>query len=191
MSEVKAIEAVDVALGALEAEERARVLGWALAKYGAAAQIVPTAHKPAASAKPVESAPPGNAGMSTAKAKTSKASKKSKTIISMDKNLNLSPSGKKSAAQFAAEKSPTNVKEKCVVAVYYLRDIIEMEKVTAQAVFTYFKHLQWPVPADLKNTLQQAGTEGWLDTADSEDIKLTSLGENLVEHNLPAKAKAK
>jgi hypothetical protein len=96
-----------------------------------------------------------------------------------------------SAVQFATEKSPTNLMQKCVVAVHYLRDTIEMEKVTTQAVFTFFKHLSWPVPADLKNTLQQAGTAGWLDTANSQDIKLTSLGENLIEHNLPAKAKAK
>lgn len=178
MSEVKAIEAVDNALGALDPEERARVLAWAHLKYGA-----PTKVGAGAQQQPVA---PVSAPANTAKAK---ASKKSKTIISMDKNLNLSPPGKASAVQFAAHKSPTNVKEKCVVAVYYLRDIIEMEKVTAQAVFTVFKHLQWPIPSNLKNTLQQAGTAGWLDTADSEDIKLTSLGENLVEHDLPAKVR--
>jgi hypothetical protein len=184
MSEVKAIEAVDNALGALDQEERARVLGWAQLKYGAPAKI-------GVGAPQQPSAPPAASANAPANTTKAKGSKKSKTIISMDKNLNLTPPGKTSAMQFAAEKSPTNTKEKCVVAVYYLRDVIEMEKVTAQAVFTYFKHLQWPVPADLKNTLQQAGTMGWLDTADSEDIKLTSLGENLVEHDLPARAKAK
>lgn len=120
-----------------------------------------------------------------------KAAKKPKTILSMDKNLNLNPAGKPSAAQFAAGKSPTNVKEKCVVAAYYLRDVLAVEKVTAQGVLTFFKHLSWPVPADLKNTLQQAGSAGWLDTSDSEDIKITSSGENLVEHDLPTKAKSK
>ncbi|WP_375462301.1 hypothetical protein [uncultured Enterovirga sp.] len=173
MSEVKAIEAVDNALGALNPDERVRVLSWAQLKFGAPALIVPPVDqaglaKPSAALMPL----PANPGTTSAKGKTSK---KSKTIISMDKSLNLSPPGKQSAGQFAAAKLPTNVKEKCVVAVYYLRDTIEIEKVTAQAVFTYFKHLQWPVPADLKNTLQQAGTAGWLDTADSEDIKLTSL----------------
>jgi hypothetical protein len=39
--------------------------------------------------------------------------------------------------------------------------------------------------------LHQAGTSGWLDTSDSEDIKITSSGENLVEHDLPGKAKGK
>lgn len=92
---------------------------------------------------------------------------------------------------FAKGKSPTNVLQKCVVAVYYLRDMCKLEKVSANAVFTFFKHLSWPLPNDLKNTLQQAGTAGYLDTANSDDIKLTSMGENLVEHSLPPKAKAK
>lgn len=109
----------------------------------------------------------------------------------MDKSLNLIPSGKQSAVQFGGDKAPTNVIQKCVVAVYYLRDILEMDKVTVEAVFTFFKTLSWPVPADLKNTLQQAGTHGFLDTSDSQHIKMTSLGENLVEHDLPAKSKAK
>lgn len=186
MSEVKAIEAIDTALGALDPAERERVLDWAQKKFGG--PIIPTvAHHPvplpptahAASAKPAASAP------------KAKGTKKSKTIISMDKSLNLSPPGKVSAVLFATEKSPSNAMHKCVIAVHYLRDVIEMEKVTTQAVFTFFKHLSWPVPADLKNTLQQAGTAGWLDTADGQDIKLTSLGENLVEHDLPAKAKTK
>jgi hypothetical protein len=184
MSEVKAIEAVDNALGALNPDERARVLGWAQLKYGAAAQINPATHQPAPTQPIPSAAKPINSGKT-------KGSKKIKTIMSMDKSLNLSPPDKVSAVQFATEKSPTNLMQKCVVAVHYLRDIIEMEKVTARAVFTFFKHLNWPAPADIKNTLQQAGTAGWLDTADSEDIKLTSLGENLVEHDLPAKAKAK
>jgi hypothetical protein len=186
MSEVKAIETVDTALAGLKPDERARVLGWAQLKYGAPAQINPANPQPA----PAQHTPPAppNTPSNTPRPR---GSKKAKTIISMDKNLNLSPSGKVSAVQFATEKSPTNVMQKCVVAVYYLRDTIEVEKVTAQAVFTFFKHLNWPVPADLKNTLQQAGTAGWLDTANSEDIKLTSLGENLVEHNLSGKVKVK
>jgi hypothetical protein len=125
-----------------------------------------------------------NPSVTPPKAKTTK---KAKTIISMDKTLNLSPQGKQSAVQFATAKAPSNARHKCVVAAYYLRDVIELEKITAQSVFTFFKSVQWPAPSDMKNTLQQAGSAGWLDTADSEDIKITSLGENLVEHDLPEK----
>jgi hypothetical protein len=105
----------------------------------------------------------------------------------MDKSLNLSPAGKKSAAEFMAEKSPANAMQKGVVSVYYLRDVVGLEKVSVSAVYTVFKTLGWPLPANLRNKLQQAGSKGWLDTSDSEDIRLTSMGENLVEHQLPPK----
>jgi hypothetical protein len=180
MDELDALKAVSERLEKLSPDERGRVLAWLNAKYlGAqnpvpASTVVPTASPPAASSKKA--------------ATTSKLSKKkAKSIIAMDKSLNLSPSGKKSAAQFAAEKDPSNVKQKCVVAVYYLRDILALEKVSVSGVYTVFKSLGWVVPADLKNTLQQAGTEGWLDTADAEDIKITSMGENLIEHSLAPK----
>jgi len=179
MGEIDAIKVVSEAFEKLNDEERGRVLAWTFAKFGGVSQKTPSALAPVTS-----SASPSKPVGSKAK-----GSKKAKSVISMDKSLNLAPKGKTSAVQFAAAKKPSNVKEKCVVAVYYLRETIALPKVTAEAVFTFFKTVQWPAPADMKNTLQQAGSTGWLDTADSQDIKLTSGGENLVEHELPSKVK--
>ena len=188
MDEVEAIKTVSSALESLEKDAQARVLMWASARFGVATPISDPVLPP--NLKAHDGHVPSKPIATAASSPKGKSGKKAKTIISMDKTLNLSPSGKESAVTFSAAKAPSNVMEKCVVAVYYLRDIIELEKVSTQGVFTFFKTAQWPVPTDLKNTLQQAGTKGWLDTADSEDIKLTSLGENLVEHNLPKKPKA-
>ena len=63
--------------------------------------------------------------------------------------------------------------------------ICDLNPVTADHIYTAFKGLAWRVPSDLVNTLQQAGSKGWLDTANSADIKVTPMGENLVEHDLP------
>jgi hypothetical protein len=101
------------------------------------------------------------------------------------KDLNLNPQGKVSAKKFAEQKAPSNAKQKCVVAIYFLREQIGLSTISADHVFTYFKSAGWPIPADLLNTMQQAGTAGWLDTADGKDLKITHLGENLVEHELP------
>jgi hypothetical protein len=177
MDEIDAMKAVGNALEPLDLSARGRVLAWAHAKFG---NGVPQVALPAPNAL--------GAGAATGSVK-SKTSKKSKTVISMDKTLNLAPQGKPSAAAFAEEKKPSNVVQKSVVAAYYLRDVVGV-KVTPQGVFTFFKFVQWPAPTDMKNTLQQAGSAGWLDTADSEDIKITSSGENLVEHNMPSKKAA-
>jgi hypothetical protein len=189
MDEIETMKAIAEKLEKLSGEERGRVLNWAASKYGLpigpASPPVPAAapasHSHAAASP--KASPPSTNGPK------SKTSKKAKSIIAMDKSLNLSPSGKVSAADFASGKAPQNVMQKCVVAVYYLRDTIEMESVTVSAVYTFFKTLGWPIPSDLRNTLQQAGTKGWLDTKDGEDIKLTSMGENLVEQSLPPKPK--
>jgi hypothetical protein len=46
--------------------------------------------------------------------------------------------------------------------------------------------MKWRVPADLANTLQYtASKDGWLDTKKMDDIKVTTIGENVVEHDLP------
>ena len=179
MNELDAMKTISDTLDKLSADELLRVLAWVTAKYGGAAS--PIGASPAA-----PELKPSPATVST-KSPPKKAGKKAKPIISMDKSLNLAPSGKKNAGQFAAEKQPANLLHKCVVAAYYLREFIDGEKVTVSGVYTFFKALGWPLPADLKNKLSQAGTAGWLDTSDFEDIKITPIGENLVEHSLPAK----
>jgi hypothetical protein len=178
MNEIETIKLISDAFETLQAEERVRVLGWAQAKYGGS-RVSPLPPQGDVQSRP------NNSRDALPKAR---ASKKAKTIMSMDKSLDLSPKGKQTASEFAKAKSPSNAKEKCVVAVYYLKEIIELKQISARGVFTYFKTVQWVVPADLKNMLQQAGSEGWLDTSDSEDIKLTSLGDNLIGHDLPRKS---
>lgn len=115
--------------------------------------------------------------------KSGKGSKK--RALSIDKDLNLRPDSADSLEAFVDKKRPTSNIVKNVVCVYYLEKHLNMEKVTANQVLTCYKSLSWRVPADIANTLQQAGSKGWLDTSDSENILLTTLGENLVEHDLP------
>jgi hypothetical protein len=189
MNEIEAMSAIAEKLEKLAEDERSRVLAWANAKYSGS---VMSLEKPIGGAAAPSSIAPASPASSKSPSKGDakpKPGKKAKTIIAMDKTLNLTPQGKPSAVQFAEEKAPSNSYQKAVVAVYYLRDTIELPAITVQSVFTFFKTVGWPVPADLKNTLQKAGSEGWLDTAKADDIKLTSMGENVVEHSLPAKKK--
>lgn len=191
-SEIDALKAVDEALGTIDKDAQIRVLSWANSKYlaGTPAPIIQagsSVHEEPAHV--VRSS--GKSKKKTAVAKPkAKSAKKSKTIYKQVKELNLRPAGKKSAKDFVAEKNPTNQKQKCVVALYYLLHILEMEKAGIDHIYTLFKDSSWPVPADLPNTLHQAGSEGWLDTADATNIKITPKGENIVEHELPPKQKA-
>jgi hypothetical protein len=183
LSETQALTAVDNALSAIEKEAQVRVLAWANSKFLGSAigkpDLVP--HTQQAAETPTNL----DAPVDKKKAVKAKQTKKSKTVIKQIKDLDLHPEGKVSAQAFAAEKQPTNAKQKCVVALFYLLNTLELDIAGTDHIYTFFKNVGWPAPANLANTLHQAGTEGWLDTSNSADIKITPLGENVVEHNLP------
>ncbi len=183
-SEIDALQDVHNVMEKLQEQEaRTRVLQWAINKYGDKHVAM------GASASISEGSDSSGGKTKTRKNKSSrsrKAPKKSSANPSLVKNLNLRPSGKKALKDFVAEKAPTNQLQRCVVAVYYLKNILGLPAVGMNHVYTCFKDQGWRVPADLRNTLQSAASHrGWLDTANIDDIKLVPAGENLVEHDLP------
>lgn len=188
VSETDAIKAFDDALGGLDdPAARNRVLRWAWEKYST---------KPLP--KPEDDEAQDSSNNATTKKKTtprkpaSSKGAKTKTSLSIVKDLNLKPKGKKSFDDFVDEKKPKSNQQKCTLSVYYLRHELELPKVSSAHVFTCFKHMKWRVPADLPNTLQYtASKDGWLDTKKMDDIKVTTIGENVVEHDLPPGAPKK
>jgi hypothetical protein len=120
------------------------------------------------------------------------AAPKNKQSFSIDKTLDLIKGGDPSFDDFMAELSPGSGVEKCLVSVYWLeRKTNNPMPVTVERVYTCFKHANWRIPGDLINTLQQAGTKGWLNTKKRDDLKVVVGGENHVEHVMTAKAKEK
>jgi hypothetical protein len=50
--------------------------------------------------------------------------------------------------------------------------------------------VSWKLPGDLRNSLQKvAYMKGWLDTKDTDDIRLTPQGLNFVDLDLPRSGK--
>ncbi|TCC52136.1 hypothetical protein E0H73_40070 [Kribbella pittospori] len=139
----------------------------------------------AAGAKSVQSA----AGPAQ-KSPTKKASGgKVKQTFTMDKTLDLVNGGTPPFKEFSESKKPASVVE-CLVSVYWLSRLTKVPApVTVDQVYTCFKVAGWAVPTDLVNTLQQAGTKGWLDTRKRDDLKVVVQGENHVEHEMPATPK--
>lgn len=170
ITEIEAMKQIDEALSALSDDAvRERVLRWSSDKHAPNAALAPRDQKPAKKTQ-------GN------------RSKRSRTTMGVIKDLNLTPKSKKSFRDFAGETSPPSMLQKCAVAVYYLTHEVSVPAVSASHVLTCFKSVGWRLPADLPNTLQQAGTAGYLDTKKMDDIKITTIGENLVEHDLPKRA---
>jgi hypothetical protein len=191
MNEIDAMKSVSDTFDGLTSSEAKRVLTWLVSKYAdSGISVGPTnggleevlLKTPAAPSKVANSGKPQL---------SKKVTKKNKSVLSLDKTLDLHPKGKQSGEQFAQAKAPASIKQKCTVAVYYLSEIIETTNVSASKVLAFFKGVGWPLPADMKNALSQTGTEGWLNTSDFDAIVLTAMGTNLVDHSLPAAVKKK
>ena len=109
--------------------------------------------------------------------------------VGLVKDLSLRPKGKKSFPDFIKEKKPTSQHDKHAVCVYWLTQEAG-HKATPEAVNTCHQGVDWKRPADLRAALRlTASKKGWIDTADSADIKITTSGEDHVRYDLPKPAK--
>ncbi|MCM0021969.1 MAG: hypothetical protein NBV67_18430 [Tagaea sp.] len=105
-------------------------------------------------------------------------------------DLDLKPKGKTSLKDFFAEKGPSSDPEVYACMVFYLKNILQIDTVGMDHLFTCFKDLGRKVPnikQGLKNTQRR---KGYLNTADFSNINLTRNGENFVEHDLKPKVKS-
>jgi hypothetical protein len=124
------------------------------------------------------------------KARAKRASKPSN--VPVDKNLDTAPAGKQSWKDFAAEKKPTNQNDRNLLAVYWLKETAEHEKVNTSKVLTLYLDVDWRAPADPKNSLQVTASQtGLIDTSDMEDIKVVPRGISRVRTGLPPAEKIK
>jgi hypothetical protein len=104
------------------------------------------------------------------------------------RDLDLVPKGKTSLKDFVAEKQPKTQHDQNVLSVYYLAEVLGVEPVTLNHVFTCYKDMRWREPANLANSLAlTTNRKRFLDTANLDDIKLTPAGRNHVQYDLPPK----
>ena len=120
-----------------------------------------------------------------------KSSKKSSDSVTLLKDLDLRKKGEKSFKDFYEEKKPGAANEFNSVAVYYLSEILELSGITPSHVFTCYKEVtKRPPEAFIQSLRDTASKNGYIDTADINNIKIPFRGKNFVEHDLP-KQKAK
>jgi hypothetical protein len=181
--EFTAIKAIDEALNTISDQKtRDRVLSWAWDKYSTKESIT---HSREEQQKSLPKTKP--------KRKSNKSKGKKKVLsLSIIKDLNLKPTGKKTFKAFIDEKKPISHPEKCAVSVYYLAKELGLKGITSQHVYTCYKEAKWRVPANLLNKLSVTASEfGLIDTSDMEDIQISTRGENLIEQDLPRQEKGK
>ena len=178
-SELDTMKAVENVLSKVEdPAARNRVLRWAWDKFST--EALPPKEVTERKGKPRSKLNRGSKGRSALK-----------TNVSILKDLNLSPKGKKSFRDFEGEKEPKGHPEQCTVAVYYLQHELNISGITPSHIFTCYRDVRkWRLPSDLVALLRViASRKGWINTSNIADIKVTSHGVNFVEQDLPKKHK--
>lgn len=132
--------------------------------------------------------PKAKSNSSTSTKGNGKAGKKSSDTLTILKDLDLRAKGKKSFIDFFEEKKPSASNEFNSVAVYYLAEILELSGITPNHIYTCYKEAaQRPPVAFIQSLRDTASKNGYLDTADINNIKIPMRGKNFVEHDLPKK----
>ena len=115
-------------------------------------------------------------------------SKRGKETYKIPADLNLNPSGKKTFRAFFEEKNPGSNMELNAVAVYHLEKVLGAKNIGPEHIYSYYKMVGRKVPAALMQSLYDtASLKSWIDTGETNNIHTTIVGENFVEHDLPAK----
>jgi len=141
-----------------------------------------TPHNPAPPKKP-KAKKPAATNTSTAKLKTKK-------IPALLKDLDLSGSGDKpSLKDFYSDYDHKTNFERNLIFTYYLKEVLNTEKVTLDHIFTCYRNVGQKIPKALEQGMRDTAKDrAWVDIDDLDDIKVPVAGMNHIEHDL-AKSK--
>lgn len=100
-------------------------------------------------------------------------------------DIDFVPSGKPSLKALFAEKAAASDMDQILVLCHFLQHTLQLPKYGPGHILSGFKHVGKPVPKDLKATIRNMKKEkAWLSFTAMESIRLTTVGENRVEHEL-------
>jgi hypothetical protein len=93
-----------------------------------------------------------------------------------------------SLIEFTDAKLPITNEERNLVFVYYLQEILELDVVTSNHIFTCYKEVHIRVPINIENSLQiTANQHKWITIFPDGRLRITREGRKYVEHKLPMK----
>ncbi|MGK8465508.1 hypothetical protein [Nocardia cyriacigeorgica] len=102
------------------------------------------------------------------------------------RNIDFRPDGQLSFRDFVAEKQPTTIDQKNVVAVHWLEYVAEIPDISVGHVLAAYKECSWREPANPDNALQVTASRfHWLDTHNMASIVVTPSGRNGVQYDMP------
>lgn len=134
---------------------------------------------------PSEAAQPSPSTSTKGSSKKRASSNGAQPTIVKDLDLSGTSKGVERLKDFhASYKIASNI-ERNLVFLYYLQNKLEISPITPNHVFTCYRDVSVKVPAALVQSLRDtANRRGWIDTSDTNNLKVTFPGINHLEHDL-------
>ena len=100
-------------------------------------------------------------------------------------DLDLVPNGKPALKGYFAEKAPGSDMDQVLVLCHYFQHVLQLATFGLGHILTGFRHVDEPVPVDLRGTVRHIkNSKAWLSFTDMENIRVTTQGDNRVQHEL-------
>ena len=136
--------------------------------------------------KSTTSRKPTTPKVSSKKISGNKSNSSQKFEFSLDKKLNLRPDDKESLKEFVNKYQIDSTPKQITVIVYYLKNILGIESVNGDHIYTGLDELGLRVPKSLKQIIinTKGRNYGWFDYDSMDDISLSMQGRNAIKHDL-------
>jgi hypothetical protein len=120
------------------------------------------------------------------KPKPTKLKRPSKTITKSSKliTIDLKPEGKEPLRDFYSKFIVKSGFENNTIFLYYLEKILLLTDINPDHIYTCYKSVNQKVPGKLRqNIIDTKRNKSWIETDNMENLKITQIGENFVEHD--------
>ena len=128
---------------------------------------------------------PGERVSSKRRQKRRSSGKSDSLTIVKDLDLSGKSNNVESLKEFYSSFTLKSSKQRNLVFIYYLEKKLELSPITPAHVFTCYRHVGAKIPTAFVQSLYDTARNGWIDTSNASDLKVTVLGINYVEQELP------
>lgn len=102
-------------------------------------------------------------------------------------NFDFRPNGKESLKEFFGKYDTKSNLEYNLIFIYYLQEVVGETNINVDMVYSCYRHLNLKVPVFPQTLRDTRSRKGWIDTADSDNLKITREGRNFMEHEISKK----
>ncbi len=123
----------------------------------------------------------------TSKKSSTKKGKGSSTSPTYLSDFDFMPPNNEALKEFVAKYDAKNNMEYNLVFIYYLQEILHVSDISANHIYSCYRHLSLRIPSFPQTLIDTKSRKGWIDTKNTNDLKITREGINFIEHEMPKK----